>query len=347
VASVFTSYVGVSQLGASGLALLDVALLTGLFLTVARCFSGRVAAVGLVFAMAAPRAYDWLGGSILRLDWLFALGVCACFIKARRWKTAGAFLGYAVASKPFCAVIALGLGARMVIELARRRRMRREHATLVLTALAAALASILVSAACFGGFGIWHDYGQRVLATVHEKYYDSNYSFRDVFLQVRHFGVGELFDWTPERVAASMGEVSVGDDRWSLWLAKLALGAMLVFALARHDEVYALGVGALLVYVGLVTNAYYWQLLALPAMAWADRYRKDARCLVCLLFACAMLMAWHLFVHYGALRHLQGYFGSYWLGLLCVVVAGVEVASLESVGRYLGRLTARVGAASE
>jgi len=333
VAWAFTSWIPPTRAGASALALLDAALLLLLFVTAARCFSPRVAAIGLVLAMTAPRAYDWLGGSILRLDWLFALGTCACALKVRRWKTAGVFLGYAIASKPFCALIALSLGVKMIVDSLRSRRLHRGHVALVTTACVALLASVLVSSVLFGGPEIWGSYAQRTLATLQEKYYASNYSFRDVVLQVRHFGLGEAFDWAPRTVAAALPDVSAVGYRWSLLLARLALLSLLTLAVVRHDEVVALGIGVLFVYVCLVTNIYYWQMLALPALAWADGYREDGRRLAALLFAGSLLIASHLFVHYATLGHLQGYFGSYWLLLLCLVVVASEATALAPVAR--------------
>ena len=49
----------------------------------------------------------------------------------------------------------------------------------------------------------------------------------------------------------------------------------------------------------------------------------------------SFLIASHLFVHYAALGHLQGYFGSYWLLLLCLVVVASEVVALPPVARRL------------
>jgi hypothetical protein len=332
VAYVFTAPTTVGPAVARGLALLDVALLAVLFVTMARCFSPRTAAVGLVVAMVAPRAFDWLGGSILRLDWLFAIGMCACFLKARRWKTAGAFLGYAIASKPFCALMALALGASFVAEVLRRRRLPAGPVSLVAAATAALLASVAVSAFLFGGLDIWGDYFQRLLVTLNERYYDGNHSFRDVFLQVRAFGLRQVLDWTPDHVAASLPSVRE-DFLASFLVARLLLGALVLGVAARQDEVGALSLGVLLVFVVFVTNVYYWQMLLLPAVALADGYRRGWRRLALLLFLVAFLMASYLFIQLDDRVHLQGYFGSCWLTVLCLLVPAIDLLGASRTAR--------------
>ena len=53
------------------------------------------------------------------------------------------------------------------------------------------------------------------------------------------------------------------------FLLQLALTALVALGLRRAEPIEALAVGPLLVYVWLVVNAYYWNMLALTALAWA------------------------------------------------------------------------------
>jgi hypothetical protein len=289
-------------------------------------FSGRVACIAISVAMLAPLVYDFLGGSILRSDWLFALGMAACCLKLRRYKTAGVLLAYAIASKPFSAMFALALGMHFVLETLRRRRPRREHVELVVASVIGLVAIVAVSSLLLADAAIWNDYISRILVTLQEKYYAGNHSFRDVFLQLTLDGPRALLDPTPEPVAASLQQVQIQDYGASFALARLLLLALLVLVIARHrDEVFAFGIGALFVYVVFVTNRYYWQMLLLPALGFAQNYRSDRRTTVYLVYLCLFLMASYLFVHYAAIAHLQGYFGSWWLFWLCLFMPGMEL----------------------
>jgi hypothetical protein len=162
-----------------------------------------------------------------------------------------------------------------------------------------------------------------------------NHSFRDLFLQVAHGGTSAL-DWTPPQIAASLREVHIGDYKLPFLLTRLAFIAAFVLVLARHETSFAFGVGVLFIFVVLVTNMYYWQMLLLIALGCASRYRDDPHKLMYLLFLCVFLIAEYFFVHFGAPRR-QGYFGSYWLGLLCVFVVLVETGYTEQGRRLLRR----------
>ena len=85
--------------------------------------------------------------------------------------------------------------------------------------------------------------------------------------------------------------------------------------------------GGLLVFAVFITNAYYWQMLCLPAIAFTHRYRKDLRSFLYLVYLALFLTGSYLFIQGGAdaTRHLQGYFGSIRLFVLCLLMVGVEV----------------------
>ncbi len=326
VARVFTSRVAASLAVLNVLSFLDVGLLILLFVMIRRAFGYHTMVITLVVTMLVPRAYDFLGGSLLRLDWLFALGMAACFLKLRRPKTTGVFLAYAIASKPFCALFALSLGCKLLIDTVRSRRIRRWRVELVVASVVALVVIFVVSSIVLGGFGTWDQYVERILITLHEKHYNDNYSFRDVFLQVTTDGPRALFDWMPWPKAAAHQNIFIERFAVSFALARAAMLALLVFVISRHkDDAFALGMGAFFVYVVFVTNMYYWQMLLLPTLAFAAGYRKDPRRLLFLLFTCVFLMASYVAVHWPSVSGLEGYFGSYWLLLFCLFLFVVEV----------------------
>ena len=287
-ALVFTGSSPLSHLLAIFLAMLDPALMLILLGTAWRVFGLRVAAVAAVLLLMPAHAYSYLGGSILRLDWLFAVGMTACMLGARRYRTAGLFLGYAISSKVFCALIALALGAQLLGTAVRHRRMQREHVQLVAFAVLGLLGSIVVSSLAFGGIDIWTDYARRILQTLHEGYYRSQFSFRDVFVQLRHDIPYALLHPVPHRVWAS--RVDLTQTVPGLLAARLVLVGLLFGLAWRNDEVFALWLGVLAIYVTLSTNMYYWQMFVLLAFA-AGRRGAPRRHGLYLALGAALLIA--------------------------------------------------------
>ncbi|MEN8164468.1 MAG: hypothetical protein ABFS37_10090 [Acidobacteriota bacterium] len=313
----------------TAISFLDSVLLLVMFGFVWRAFGYRGMCIGLIVAMLTPRGYLFLGGSILRLDWLFALGMAMSFLKLKRYKTSGAFLAWAIASKPFCALFAVTLGFRFLWAAWKARTIVREHTALVLSSVVALILIVLLSSVTLGGFGIWTDYGQRITANLSEGHYNDNHSFNDVWLQFSNDWKNALFDWVPEVHAASLRDAREKRRHPSFVVARVLLVLLLLAVTTRHDDdVFAFSMGALCVFVVFVTNTYYWQMLCIPAIAFAQRYREDLRSFLYLLYVAVFLVGSYLFIQMGAenARHLQGYFGSIRLFVLCLLMVAVEVA---------------------
>ena len=308
------------------LAFVDVALLMVLSAAIGRVFGVRALSIAMSIALLIPNAYDFLGGSILRLDWLIALGAAACLLAVRRRRSAAVFIAYAIASKPFCALFAVSLGLWHLSAWLRRREPLRPLLELTGWTAVAHLVIVAVSSAALGGPSIWFDYAARIHLNLLEKYYAINYSFRDVVLQLVHEGARAALDWTPTAVAASLPEVQARDLTIPLSLARAAMLALLIFVAVRHDhEVFAFGLGAFFVYVVFVTNMYYWQMLLLPAIAFARSYRDDLRNALYLMLCCGFLAVAYLFVRLGDAPHLQGFLGSWMLAAICMANGGEPI----------------------
>lgn len=328
LAQLFTGGVAARPRTLAWLGFVDAALLAALAVAIARAFSLRAMCIAVSIALLVPNAYDFLGGSILRLDWLVALGAAACLLELKRHRAAAVFIAYAIASKPFCALFAVSLGARYAIGWWRARRLPRSHIELAAWTAAGLVVIVALSAAVLDGPSIWIEYGERIHLNLLEKYYAINYSFRDVFLQLAHEGSAAALEWTPAAVAASLPEVEIGDFAVSFALARAALLALLVLVISRHDdEAFAFGMGAFFVYVVFVTNMYYWQMLLLPAIAFASSYHRDWRRLVYLVACCAFLAAAYLFARSGTAPHLEGFVGSWMLALFCIVLGLTEAVA--------------------
>ncbi len=309
-------------------AIADVVLLAILFATVFWAFGRRVGLVTMTIGLSVPIVHDWLGGSILRMDWIFALGMASCFLAKKKHALSGAFMGYAVATKLLAGLMVAPIGMAMVAMAIRERRIRREHVVVVGVAVVTALAFVGASAAYFGGFQIWRDYDARMLVTLHEHYYSNQHSFRDVFLQLHHVDALRDLGWAPSPVAASQEHVRIEDYPVSFGLARAAFVLAVGWCASRHPIERAIAFGPLVVYAMLVTNLYYWQIALFGALGFAQGYREDARTFGYLVATYAFVLTSLVFERTGP-GGLLGYFGSYRLFWLTIALVVVELAHTE------------------
>jgi hypothetical protein len=326
LAWLFTAHLPLSLSTANLLGSLDLVLLLVLFGAAWRVFGVRTAALTCILGLLAPRAWAYLGGSILRLDWLFALAMTTVMMGARRWRTAGLFLGYAIASKVFCGLVALAIGFNFLAAAARSRRIERDHARLVGFAFVGLASSVLVSSLVFGGVDIWRDYALRIVESLHEGYYRSQFSFRDVFLQLAHDPLAALSRPLPSVVRASLERVSIDQYAGGFLAARLLLVLGLGLVASRHDAVFASWIGALMIFAVLVTNIYYWQILLLLGLA-AGRRDAPLRHTVYLVGGLLLLAVIQLPRINDWRASWHGYVGSYLLFWTCLLMMGVEAAA--------------------
>lgn len=301
----------------------DLCLLAALLGLAWRHHGARTAATLAVLVLLPARIWPWLGGSLLRMDWLFALGGSAILVGAKRPRGAGLLLGYAIASKAFCAVPALFLALPMLRDALAARRPQRDDLRLVGWAFVGLLGSVAVSSAVFGP-SLWLDYAERIHATLTEGYYRSQYSFRDIGTQL-HFRPEALFDPLPDKVYVSR-------PKWldhppiTLPISRVVLGLGLAFVAWRNSRAFAAWVGVLGVFLFLVSNIYYWQLLGLLALGTAIPGAPRRH---------ALLLALGLgFVALGRMpdlydwgNSLHGYWGSFWLTWMVLVTILMELGA--------------------
>jgi hypothetical protein len=339
VASLFTRSIPLSDSGMNAYALLDVALLAIFFGTVFWALGARTGYLTMIVGLCVPIVWDWLGGSILRMDWIFALGMASCFFARKKHALAGAFIGYAVATKLLAGLMVLPLGIAMLVQAWRSRRLAREHVVVVGTALVTAVVFVAASAVYFGGFQIWKDYDARMLVTLHEHYYSNQHSFRDVFLQALHLERFRDLGWLPRPIAASLPEVRIEDHAIGFGIAQAALVLVIGWVASRHPLERAIAFGPLVVYAMLVTNLYYWQILLFGALGFAQGYRESPRVFGYLVAVFGFELSSLVFERSGAGGHL-GYFGSYRLFWLIVVLAVTELVHTEKGAPIWARLKA-------
>ncbi len=160
----------------------DMLLMLGLWLAVWQSFGHRAASVGLFMWAAPPIVFDYLSGSFLRWDWLFAIGLAACFLKKKRYGWAGGFFGFAFATKLFPIFFGVALGLRALFEWRQTKVFKKEYLRFGVSAAAVGAVAVVLSTIMFGT-GAWKEYAQRIEVAQVEKFYAIQYSFRAVYLQ--------------------------------------------------------------------------------------------------------------------------------------------------------------------
>ena len=182
VATPIARLVPLSSRGQALLGWLDLLLMLGMWLAVWQTFGHRAASVGLFIWAVPPIVFEYSVGSFLRWDWLFALGLAACFLKQKRSGWAGGFFGYAVATKLFPLFFGVALGLRALMDWREKRTFAKEHLRFAVGAIAAGAVAVSVSAVMFGPEA-WKEYAQRIAVAQVEKFYPIQYSFKAVYLQ--------------------------------------------------------------------------------------------------------------------------------------------------------------------
>lgn len=281
--------------GQAWLGWLDMLLMIVLWLFAWQTFGHRVAAIGLLMWAAEPLVFDYLSGSLLRWDWLFALGMAACFLKRGRYGVAGGFFGYAVATKLFPLFFGVAMLISAFFEWRKTRKIRPEHVQFAKgTVLAGALA-VAISAAMFGP-GTWSEYAQRIQVAQVEKYYSIQYSLKTVYLQ---FITSEPREWAqgifPAEIKQARPDVDINDYKFGFWVARLLFTALIAILLRRANDLEAFLLGPLLVFTWLTVNMYYWNMLGLMAMGLA--MRKERPPFAMLIGLQFIFMVFYLYQH--------------------------------------------------
>jgi hypothetical protein len=314
---------GSSVRGQEVMAWADLVLMLVLFTFVWRTFGGAATCVAVTLWALTPFCFDYLGGSLLRWDWLFASGMALCFYKRERPFVAGAFLGYAVASKLFPIAFGVAWLIRVSWGVVRTREVPPRALRFVCGGAVAIALAVTISSAAFGGPRIWRQYAQRIEVTEQEKFYGNQYSFRTVFLQVAASGPREFIkEWAfPSEIEQAAANVNIGDYKTSFFVARLLFTVLIAFALIRMSEVEALAMGPLLTFVWLMVNAYYWNMLAFVGLTWAlSAFRRDDRTLVSLLGLHGVWASFYFYLHFNP-GGREGYFVACLLAVLIAVWA--------------------------
>lgn len=277
---------------------LDMILMAIMWWFIFKAFGQRAALLALFVWAAPPIVFDYLSGSFLRWDWMFCLGMAIVFMKKERWATAGAFFGFAVATKLFPLYFGVCLGIRALLVYQREKKLPVRYQRFAVGTVASGLAAVVLSSAMFGGFWAWKEYKQRIDVARDEKFYSIQYSVQTVYLQFTNSTVEEIAKggWLfPSEIKQARNDVDIKNQSAGFFLVKLLFTLMVLVLLLRADDIQAFTLGPLLVFIWLVVNMYYWNMLGFLALGLF--LRKERPALGALLGLHFIFMVYYLYVH--------------------------------------------------
>lgn len=268
VGRLFTAWLPCTTTVLTALTLLDLALLAVAFGVVFRVWGPRTATLALIlFGLGYPWRYVWVGGALLRFDWLAALLASLCFLRRGRHAAAGALLAYATAVRLFPLLFLFPIAVAAVRDLVRRADARwvwRFAAGCAGSAILCAMAGSLTGR----GVEAWPEF-ERDIAK-HRGTWSTNTEglelavlYSPATMTSRLPASWPLLDrWTVWQDRMNRAQ----HERWPFYLVAAALLLVLVAAAAWRapvEEAAVLGVAA--VFALLVLSCYYWvMLVAMP-----------------------------------------------------------------------------------
>lgn len=307
----------VSRARLVALAAIDVALLLVLVVALGLTFGAEATALAMLFAGTAYTfRFAWIGGALLRFDWLVALGLAMVALRRERPIVAGLLLAWATASRLFPACFAAVTGLAFVVGAVARGETK-PLARYAFGYGAGLAIAFLIGAAAGRGPVAYREFAHRF--ETHQHTWASNHvGFESVVVTY------EIARPPPESPSVDPFEsyaASVERAREArkplVVLAALAVLVAVGAASRRLRPDQVLPLGAILCFSMSTISGYYWVMLALAPLVAPPRTTA-------LLVACTFL---HVFVE----LVLDGYAAAH--GLVSVALTVILVDWLVSLVR--------------
>lgn len=261
----------------TALLLVDAVLIVALLGAVAWAFGGRVLCVAFLFlANNYPANWDWVGGSVLRYDWLFAAVTGTCLLRRGRHAAGGALLTWSAALRifPLLLLATVGLAHALKMLSARRLALEPGDRRLIAGSLGAALALFVGATVVAGGLGAWGEFVEK--SRIH----------LDTPL-VNYAGLRSVLAYDHDLREAVTVKAERGEDpyaRWRegrrdtfaaraplFWVLVAAYLALLAAAVRGRPDWIAAVLGAGAIPVVFELTSYYHAILIVLAFLWPLR----------------------------------------------------------------------------
>jgi hypothetical protein len=272
-----TNLAAASETQLTALLLIDTLLIVAMLGVVAWAFGGRVMGVAFLFlANNYPASWDWVGGSVLRYDWLFAAVTGICLLRRGRHAAGGALLTWSAALRifPLLLLATVGLGRALQMLSARRLALEPGDRRLLAGSLGAALALFVGATAVAGGLAPWAEFVEK--SRIHLDTPLANYA-----------GLRSVIAYDHDLREAVTVKAARGEDpyaRWRegrretfaarapiFWILVAAYLALLTAAVRRRPEWIAAVLGAAAIPVVFELTSYYHAILLVLAFLWPLR----------------------------------------------------------------------------
>jgi hypothetical protein len=319
-----------TSIGLRLLASVDIVLVGAAVAALYAAFGFRVAAIALIlWGTQEPAKMSWIGFSMLRVDWCFALAASVALLRRNRPALAGGALGWAIATRVFPAiglagVVLAGLAWPSLRKRFMRVRLRFAAGCIAMVACMVALGAIAA------GPSSWTDWAGRMRQYV--AYVATNDIGLDVVLGYdpahRVESIQARDPTAPEEQwKAQLGDELVqlrSDRRLPILLVRLAFGVLLVLALARTRRPW-LGLVLALLAAPMVSTLpnYYLAFFMLAAVLIAARAAIE-RWLLAFAAGLQLLMVMPAVAYYSDDRHLALSIGYLGIALALLVTVGLR-----------------------
>ena len=251
---------------------IDVVMITAMALLMWWAFGWRAVSVALlVLATNFPSRWDWIGGSFLRFDWLFWMGVGVCLMKKDWPFWAGAALAYAALLRIFPGFLFVAPLIALGTHYVKTRQWDRRFLRLIMGAAVAVAVLVPVSFATSGGPGVYPEFLRNTAK--HSETPLTNL-----------MGLRTVVAFRPAETAGRLNTPSMV-DQWSRWKQAhlkafheaLPLYVSLVFcylvliglAIRKVEPWVTVLLSATVISFGSELTGYYYAFLIIPALLYA------------------------------------------------------------------------------
>jgi hypothetical protein len=251
---------------------IDALLITAMALLMWWAFGWRTVSVALlVLATNFPSRWDWIGGSFLRFDWLFWMGVGVCLMKKDWPFWAGAALAYAALLRIFPGFLFVAPLIALGTHYVKTRQWDRRFLRLIMGAAVAVAVLVPVSFATSGGPGVYPEFLRNTAK--HSETPLTNL-----------MGLRTVVAFRPAETAGRLNTPSMV-DQWSRWKQAhlkafheaLPLYVSLVFcylvliglAIRKVEPWVTVLLSATVISFGSELTGYYYAFLIIPALLYA------------------------------------------------------------------------------
>ena len=243
-----------SPVGLFGLSLLDPLLLILAAVAVWRTFGIRAALLMVVLiGTHMTMSHSHMKGALLRTDWVVALVLAVCAVKARRPVVGGALVALSAALRIFPAFFVVGL----VLSLAHRGPERKERLRFG-AAFVVALGVLVTLSALVTPPGTWTGFAEKIWQH-HDSFSPWRVGFKHLFLGA--------YEYLPDG-----SHQEVFHERRALWWAvqALMLGG-LAFITRRLKSWEILALGFVPTFFLVAPTYYYYIMLVIPLLFFCGR----------------------------------------------------------------------------